>query len=171
MVSTDKLVTANAFAVPSPICAQRTSAQPNLVRVSTPEEHVFQAPSSRRTVYKFDASAGYNQNYYVIDSGVRKDHAALPTVQWAGNFVNNAEVDDFGHGNPPAPCVKNFPEFVVSMDHGMLLFEIEVDGRNPRGRNHSEQSLQRNALRHRRRHQGTVTPIAYMISQTDIVNG
>jgi hypothetical protein len=98
MVSTDKTVTANASPVPSPVCGERKSAQPNLVRVSTPEEHVYQAPSSRQTSYKYDTSAGWNQNHYVIDSGVRKDHAALPHVEWAGNFVNNAEVDDFGHG-------------------------------------------------------------------------
>jgi hypothetical protein len=98
IVSTDKIVSANAYAVPSPVCGERKNAQVNLVRVSTPEEHISQAPVSRQTSYKYDTSAGFNQNYYVIDSGVRKDHAALPGVTWAGNFVNSVEVDDFGHG-------------------------------------------------------------------------
>src|SRR2546423_15259440 len=39
IVSTDKIVSANAFAVPSPVCGERKSAQVNVVRVSTPEDH------------------------------------------------------------------------------------------------------------------------------------
>ena len=29
----------------------------------------------------------------------------LPYVQWAGNFVNNASVDDYGHGTFSPPDV------------------------------------------------------------------
>lgn len=90
-----------AFPVPAPKCAERKPAISNLVRISTPEEHISQAPASRQTSYRYDTSAGYNQNFYVLDTGVRKDHATLPGVQWAGNFINTAEIDDNGHGSDP----------------------------------------------------------------------
>jgi hypothetical protein len=79
-------------------CADRPNAIRNLVRVSTPEEHVINAPLDRQNSYRFDTGAGINQNLYVIDTGVRKDHVALPGVEWIGNFVTSTEVDDNGHG-------------------------------------------------------------------------
>lgn len=85
--------------VPPPSCGERKDAQPNLVRISTPEEHVSDAPISRRTTYKFDTGSGINQNIYVIDTGVRDDHSDLPGVEWIGNFVTTQKIDDNGHGN------------------------------------------------------------------------
>ncbi len=80
------------------MCADRQNAQPNLVRISTPEEHVNEAPASLQTVYRYDTSAGINQNIYVVDTGVRTDHVDLPGVQWLANFYGTSTFDDNGHG-------------------------------------------------------------------------
>jgi hypothetical protein len=88
-----------AIPVPPAKCGERKPAVSNLIRISTPEEHIRRAAATRQTSYRYDTSAGYNQNFYVLDTGVRKDHAVLPGVQWAGNFVNSAEIDDNGHGS------------------------------------------------------------------------
>ena len=80
------------------MCADRLNAQPNLVRESTPEEHVNESPLNLQTTYRYDTSAGINQNIYVVDTGVRKDHVDLPGVQWLAQFYGSGEIDDHGHG-------------------------------------------------------------------------
>ena len=84
--------------LPPLLCADRPNAQLNLVRISTPEDHVAQAPPGLQTVYRFDKSAGINQNIYVLDTGVRTDHVELPDVQWLANFYGMPGIDDNGHG-------------------------------------------------------------------------
>ena len=99
MVSTDRVASGLLDTVPPLSCSKRVNARENLVRISTPEEHISQAPPDRQTVYKYDSSAGINQNIYILDTGVRTDHSDLPDVQWIGNFINAVSIDDHGHGN------------------------------------------------------------------------
>ena len=85
--------------MPPQTFATRDNAIYNLVRISTPEEHVTDAPPSRQTTYRYDSGAGLNQNLYVVDTGVRTDHVDLPGVQWIANFVTGTStIDDHGHG-------------------------------------------------------------------------
>jgi hypothetical protein len=97
-ISTDRLFAISADPVPPLMCADRLNAQPNLVRESTPEEHVNESPLNLQTTYRYDTSAGINQNIYVVDTGVRKDHVDLPGVQWLAQFYGSGEIDDHGHG-------------------------------------------------------------------------
>lgn len=117
------------------MCADRQNAQPNLVRISTPEEHVDEAPTALQTVYQYDTGAGINQNLYVVDTGVRTDHVDLPGVQWLANFYGTSTIDDNGHGLQMllAPLIKlgsNVAGIIRSDPFGVLpngqIYAIKV---------------------------------------------
>jgi subtilisin family serine protease len=99
-VSTDKLVRGQGD-VPTAQYASRTNAPENLIRLSTFENTVSEAPSNLRNAYRYDIYGGVNQNLYVVDSGVRTDHPSLPSgeVDWTANFITgSSQTDDNGHG-------------------------------------------------------------------------
>jgi hypothetical protein len=107
------------------------------VRISRPEEHIAQAPPRFQTTYRYDCGAGINQNIYVLDTGVRKDHVNLHGVKWLANFFGTGEIDDHGHGSFPFPlqcsnCLGTAVAGVIRSDlygvlaHGKIKVNLSI---------------------------------------------
>lgn len=80
------------------IAATQYDAPWGLARLSSPY-----SPSSR---YYYDASAGEGTCVYIVDSGIKVDHPEFGgRAKWVASFIDNAQVDENGHGTHVAGIV------------------------------------------------------------------